>query len=122
MQTMQTMQRKQLLLFLIGCIGTRLALVYTAKNVSADKLQYLGYLALLPALGWLYIYFISPRNTGHEVFGGKIWWNELRPIHAMLYILFAIYAIQKKPYSYLLLLIDVVFGLSAFLMFHFFLK
>jgi hypothetical protein len=119
---MAKIQKKQLLLFLIGCIGTRLALVYTAKNVSADKLQYLGYLALLPAIGWLYIYFISPRNTGPEVFGGKIWWNELRPIHAMLYILFAIYAIQKKPNSYLLLLIDVVFGLSAFLMFHFFLK
>jgi hypothetical protein len=113
------MQRSHLLLFLLGCIGVRLALAYFAKNVNPEKLPYLGYLALLPALGWLYIYFISPRDTGPEVSGGKIWWNQLRPIHAMLYILFAIYAIQKKPYSYLPLLVDALFGLSAFLVFHF---
>jgi hypothetical protein len=113
------MKRNQLLLFLIGCIGVRLAIAYIAKNVSPDKLPYLGYLALLPALGWLYIYFVSPRDTGPEVFGGKIWWNQIRPIHAMLYILFAIYAIQKKPYSYIPLAVDAVFGLSAFLFFHF---
>ena len=29
------------------------------------------------------------RKTGKEVFGSKIWWNDLRPVHASLYILFA---------------------------------
>ena len=25
------------------------------------------------------------RKTGLEVFGDKIWWNNLRPIHGILY-------------------------------------
>ena len=112
------MLQKRILLFLLGCVMLRLGFVYVAKNISVDYLPFLGYLALLPVIGWLYIYFIQPRDTGPEVFGGKIWWNELRPVHAMLYTLFAIWAIQKKSYSYVPLLVDVLFGLTAFLIYH----
>jgi len=52
---MNTIQ-KRFLLFLIGCIGTRFLFVYVAKNVDTQYLQYLGYLALLPAIGFFYIY------------------------------------------------------------------
>lgn len=115
-------QQKQLLLFLLGCIGVRLLFVTLAKNIDPNYLPYLGYAALAPVIGWLYIYFISPRNTGPEVFGGTIWWNQLRPVHAALYSLFALYAIQKKSYAYVPLLVDVTFGLASFLIFHKFFK
>jgi hypothetical protein len=111
--------QKRFLLFLIGCIGTRLLFVYIAKTVNLTLLKYMGYIALLPAIGFFYIYFTKSRQTGVEVFGDKIWWNDLRPIHGTLYLLFAYHAIRGIRYAWVFLLIDVLFGLTAFLTHHF---
>jgi uncharacterized integral membrane protein len=110
---------KRYLLFLIGCIGSRLALVYIAKNITSTHLTYMGYAALVPAIGFIYIYLSGSRQTGAEVFGEKIWWNNLRPIHATLYFLFAYNAINGNRMAYQYLLLDVVFGLVAFFIFHY---
>ena len=111
--------QKRFLLFLIGCIGTRDLFVYVAKNTSAKYLPLLGYLALLPAIGFIYIYLTGSRKTGGEVFGEKIWWNDLRPIHSLLYFLFAYNAIIGNNKAWIYLLVDVIFGLISFLIFHF---
>ncbi len=111
--------QKRFLLFLFGCIMVRLLFVYAAKNVSLETLRYLGYLALIPIIGWLYIIFINPRDTGAEVFGDKIWWKNLRPIHLILYSIFSYLAITKNKWAWVVLLIDVLFGLSAFLYHHY---
>ncbi len=110
---------KRFLLFLIGCIGTRLLLVYIAKNVNMTLLKYMGYLLLLPAFGFFYIFFTNSRKTGPEVFGDKIWWNNLRPIHGLLYLLFSYNAITGNKNAWIYLLVDVLFGLTAFLAHHF---
>ena len=47
--------QKRFLLFLIGCIGTRSLFVYISKTISVKYLPLLGYLALLPAIGFIYI-------------------------------------------------------------------
>lgn len=112
--------QKRFLLFLIGCIGVRSLFVIIAKNISVNYLQYFGYLSLLPAIGFLYIYLTGSRQTGTEVFGEKIWWNNLRPIHALLYFLFAYNAIIGNKSSWIYLLVDVLFGLSSFLLYHYF--
>jgi hypothetical protein len=112
--------QKRFLLFLIGCIGTRSLFVYLAKNMNKQFLQIMGYLALLPAVGFFYIYFTDSRKTGAEVFGDKIWWNQLRPIHGSLYALFAYNAINGNPNSYIYLLVDVLIGLISFLTFHYY--
>jgi hypothetical protein len=110
--------QKRFLLFLIGCIGTRALFVWIAKTVDIRYLPYLGYLALLPAIGFFYIFFTKSRETGAEVFGGKIWWNDLRPLHGLIYGLFAYNAIQMNPNSWLYLLADVLIGLVSFLWHH----
>jgi len=110
---------KRFLLFLIGCIGTRLLLVYIAKNVNMTLLKYMGYLLLLPAFGFFYIFFTNSRKTGPEVFGDKIWWNNLRPIHGLLYLLFSYNAITGNKNAWIYLLVDVLFGLIVFLAHHF---
>lgn len=115
---MNTIQ-KRFLLFLIGCIGMRFIFVLIAKNIGVNYLQYLGYLALLPAIGFMYIYLTGSRQTGAEVFGEKIWWNDLRPLHSLLYFLFAYNAIIGNRYAWIYLLIDVLVGLISFLVFHF---
>jgi len=106
------------LLFLFGCIGMRSLFVIIAKNVSIQYLQYLGYLALLPAIGFIYIFITGSRKTGPEVLGDKIWWNNLRPLHALLYGLFAYNAIKGNPNSWMFLLLDVIIGLISFLVYH----
>jgi hypothetical protein len=111
--------QKRFLLFLLGCIPTRLIIVYLAKNVSQLYLPILGYLALIPAIGFFYLYFSGTRKTGAEVFGDKIWWNNLRPIHGIFYVLFAYNAILGNASAWLFLLVDVLFGLISFLIFHY---
>ena len=110
---------ERLLLLLFGCIGTSSSFVYIAKNSSVQTLKYLGYLALLPAIGFTYIFLTGARKTGPEVFGGRIWWNNLRPIHALLYTLFAYNAITGNTNAWMFLLADVLFGLTSFILHHF---
>lgn len=113
---------KRFALFLFGCIGSRLLLAYIAKNIGIKFLKYLGYLLLLPAFGFFYIYLTGIRKTGPEVFGDKIWWNDLRPIHGILYLLFSYNAINGNEYAWIFLFIDVLFGLTSFLTYHFLMK
>ena len=106
------------ILFLGGCMVTRLALSYLAWRWP-NYAQMLAPLALVPAMGWLYIYFVSGRETGAEVFGDKIWWNQLRIPHAMLYMLFALYAHQGQTYSWVPLLVDALLGLLSWTVYFF---
>ena len=116
---MNTIQ-KRFLLFLIGCIGIRSLFVYLAKNANTNYLPYMGYLALLPAMGFIYLFLTGSRKTGAEVFGDKIWWNDLRPVHGLLYFLFAYNAINKNNGAWVYLLVDVIIGLTSFLWFHYY--
>lgn len=109
------------LLFLIGCIGARTLFALLAKNFP-NYLPFMGLIALLIAVGFIYRYLSGTRKTGPETFGEKIWWNDLRPLHAALYLTFALLAFRKSPYAWILLAIDVVIGLTAFLYYHHFVK
>jgi hypothetical protein len=111
--------QQRFLLFLIGCIGIRSLFVVIAKYINTKYLKYLGYLALLPAIGFMFIYLTGSRKTGAEVFGEKIWWNDLRPIHSVLYFLFAYNAIIGNNQSWIYLLVDVLIGLISFLIHHY---
>ena len=111
--------RQRFLMFLIGCIGLRSLFVVIAKYINVNYLKYLGYLALLPAFGFIYIYLTGSRKIGAETFGQKIWWNDLRPLHSILYFLFAYNAIMGNKQSWIYLLIDVLIGLISFLIYHY---
>ena len=109
----------RLILFLFGCIGSRVLFTFIAKTVDISYLPYLGYIALLPAIGMTYIYITGSRDYGAEA-GGKIWWNCLRPVHSLLYFLFAYNAIMKnKDSAWKFLALDVVIGFVAFINRHF---
>ena len=110
------MQTKRLALFLFGCIGARLLLVQLARMPLTR--HYVGIFALLVAIGFWTIYLTHSRTTGPEVFGEKIWWNDLRPVHGTLYaiaawmILRGNEAVRSK--AWMVLLLDVMIGLAAF--------
>ena len=111
--------QKRFIGFLLLCIPARLFFVYLAYNLKPNLLQLLGYLALLPAIGFSFIYLTNIRKSGAETFGKKIWWNSLRPIHAFLYFYFAYLAINKKKNAFIPLLIDVIVGLISFIVYHY---
>jgi hypothetical protein len=111
--------QKRFLLFLGGCIPMRLFLVLLAKNISLKYLPYLGYLALMPALGFIYLFFSGKRQTGPETQGAPIWWAHFRLLHGLFYICFAFAAILKQAYAYKFLLADVTLGLVLFLWHHY---
>lgn len=112
--------RKRFLLFLIGCIGVRSFFVYYAKITDVNNLKSLAIGTLLVGLSFFYLYFTGVRKTGPEVFGDKIWWNNLRPIHGFLYLLFSynILVLNNKN-AWKILAFDVFIGLFSFLNHHY---
>jgi hypothetical protein len=91
--------------------------VVIAYKISKEYLPILGLIALIPATGFLVLYLgCFERKSG--AFGQKIWWNDLRPIHALLYIVFAILSFRKSDYAYVPLLIDVIIGTIAYFVYH----
>ena len=115
---MNTIQ-KRFLAFLLLCIPVRIGFVFIAKKVDIKYLPYLGYLAILPAIGFAYIYIFGKRKTGGETFGQKIWWNNLRPLHSILYFIFVYLALKKSNNAYIPLLLDVIIGLISFVIYHY---
>jgi len=102
------------IVFLFGCITFRLFLTFISKT-RLDLLPIMGKIALIPAIGFMIIYIFKLRPTGIEVNNGIIWWNHLRPIHSLLFFLFSYLAINKNKNSWVVLLIDTLFGLTSFL-------
>ena len=109
--------QKRFLMFIFGCIGVRSALAYATKVVNPDYLPYIGIVILLGAIRFIYLFFTNP--TGPQFLGKDIWWNNIRPVHFVFYLLFAITAFMKKSYAWVFLALDVVFAIGSFLVFHF---
>jgi hypothetical protein len=111
-------QQKRMFLFLAGCIPARMGVVYLARTATTQTLPLMGFLALFPAVGFLYFFLTGTRTTGPEVLGDRIWWNALRPLHAAFWAAFAVLALFGYNKAWILLLIDVLVGISAFTLHH----
>ena len=111
--------QKRFILFIFGCIVTRLFLTFIVKKLQVKYLPIVGYIGLILGISFLTIYYYNLRKTGLEVFGDKIWWNDIRPIHGILYLIFAYLAINKNKNAWIILLLDVIFGLVMFINHHY---
>ena len=111
--------QKRWAMFLLGCIPTRFLLAYILSKLSQTQLKIAGFVLLLPVFGFLYIYVTGSRKTGAETRGAPIWWNHLRPLHALLYLVSAVLALQANKRAYMPIVIDTLFGLVAFTCYHF---
>ena len=111
--------QRSILLFLLGCIPVRMILAVLPTYLDKKSLFYMGIILLLPAIGFLYLYFTNGRQIAFEA-GGKTWWSELRLIHGVLYLAAATYALQSKQLASIPLSIDVIFGLIVFINKHYY--
>jgi hypothetical protein len=110
---------KRGVLFFVGCIGLRTALAYAVWRIDGQWTRTIGIpVASAFILGWCYILFVSPRDTGMETFGGDIWWQALRPIHVALYCVFIYLSLRSPTVAYVPLVLDVVVALLATLFYH----
>jgi hypothetical protein len=105
---------KRALTFFILCLGVRLCIALIAKNLSTKALKLSAFPALLLGISFISLYLFDLRKNGIEA-GGKIWWNSLRPVHGMLFVLYSIYAFKGEKNAYIVLLLDVFIGLLAWI-------
>jgi hypothetical protein len=96
----------------------RALFAYMAYHAKPRHLRWLAVIALLPAMGFAYLYMTDQRSTGMETFGARIWWKKLRIVHSLLYFWFVLDALTNKPDAYIPLAIDVLLGLVAFTVVH----
>ena len=114
---MLTIFQKRVLLFLFGCILTRSLIAYLAKTGTHNTRVVMAYVAIFVAISWIYLFFSGKRKNGPEVFGEGIWWNNLRPVHAGLYLVFAYMVLigNLENEAWKVLTIDVIIGLVAWM-------
>ena len=115
------LQQKRIIVFIFGCILVRTILVLLAKNLNKNYVKLMGYIAIPIGLSFWYLYLVGNARADAQLewLGDKkVWWNELRPIHGTIYLLFALFAIQQKSFAWMFLALDVIIGLIAWLYHH----
>lgn len=114
-----TSLHKRFLMFLLGCIPMRLAIVIISMQMSKDLLPFLSIFAMVIALGFWIIFLGGYRKSGIETQGAPIWWNWLRPVHGIIWFLVAYYAMTlNQDRVWRLLLADTCLGLVSFALYH----
>lgn len=96
------------------CVAARLALVVLAATAPERVLRALAVPAMAIAVGFATIWVFGLRRTGIETGGQPIWWDHLRPIHALGYAAFAYSAWRgQRGLATGVLLADVMLGVGA---------
>lgn len=107
---------ERFLLFTRVCLPIRLSFVLFASMTDKATVQQMGQLALLPAIGFWFLWLSGVRSNPTEG-GRKIWWGALRPLHGTLYALFAYQATTGNwQTAWIYLLADVVVGAAAWVL------
>ena len=113
---MNTLQ-KRFLAFLLLCIPVRIAFVFIVKSSDKKYLPYLGYIGLIIGLGFMYNFIFTKKRGG--TFNQIAWWNDLRPVHSIFYLIFASLALSRNTKAYVPLLYDVIVGFISFISHHY---
>ena len=78
----------------------------------------MAFFAVIISLSFMYQFLFNAKKKG--AFGGEPWWNNMRPVHALLYMLFAVLIfIGKGNTAWGVLLLDISIGIAAFVKHYF---
>ncbi len=110
-----TISNGRVLTFLIGCIGSRLLLAWAVFREYGGK-SVLASITAVIGVGFLAVHYMGLRPTGAEVSGERIWWDHLRLVHGVLYLVAAANIMMGESLTAAeFLLADTVIGLGSFL-------
>jgi len=109
-------EKQRIAMFLIGCVGTRLGLAYMALVAPTEILSLI--LGII-GTGFAVIWIMGWRKTGSETGGQPIWWNHLRPLHALAYLTSAVLLwFVCSRVAAIIIVLDLIVGLTSFLFHH----
>jgi hypothetical protein len=106
---------RRLVWFSVGCVGIR-SLLPVAAGVLGSRdnrvtLGIMGVVCLLIGLSFAIQYtWHDDRTNAQGGFGGPVWWNNMRVIHAVLYLLFGVLVIADRSYrsAWVVLAVDII--------------
>lgn len=113
--------QKRFIYYLFGCIGTRTLLTLLIKNMSKPNRKLVSIFTLIIACGFIYIYTFGSKRADSQLewANAKVWWNDYRIIHGLLFLAFSITAILELNKSWIFLALDTLLGLILFLYYHY---
>jgi len=92
------------------CIFIRLSLVYLIYIVYKMQIRYIFALLFFAlSVGAMYQYIVKTRKVG--AFNNKVWWDYLRPIHSLFFMLTSLGLLYKYKYTFVFLLMDTIIGM-----------
>lgn len=104
------------------CLIVRTVLIYLAYlSVKATNPNYrlvFSLIYLTFCFGFLYQFVFKPRQNG--AFNQYIWWDYLRPVHAVIY-LYVSYLIYEKNMVFIPVLVaDNLIGFTGHVFYHYY--
>ena len=103
------------IMFFFFCIGIRVLIPFIIKKKEIIKYKLIISLILfIISFSFILIRVTNSRKVGIETGNKPIWWDNLRPIHGLLYLLSSYFVYTDQiDHASKTLLFDVYFGLSA---------
>ena len=98
-----------ILLYILFCIPIRTLLIYLTYHKKELNIIY-----ILATIGFL-IKFFNNNNNERGFFNSLVWWNDLRFIHSIIYIIYLILIYKKYDKAYIILIIDLLIGIIGFI-------
>ena len=100
----------RILLYFLLCIPLRSFIIYLAYK----KNKYIPFIILIAGILFTLKYFNNNIND-LGAFGGKVWWNDLRLFHGIMYILYFLLQYFEINNAYIILIIDIIIGIISFI-------
>ena len=96
------------------CIAARFALVVLAYRLEKSAHREAA-AAAAAAVGVGFLAVWGRRMSAFEstARGGRVWWNDLRPLHAALWLLYAALAARSVEHAWAVLALDLAVGVAA---------
>lgn len=89
------------------CIFIRFILAFFVYYSYMIQLRYVFILFyFIIGIGAIYQYIVKTRNIG--AFNNHVWWDNIRPVHSILFLMTSAGLLYKYKYSYIFILMDTL--------------
>ena len=109
MDSLTPQERKRAAIFYLGCIPIR-SLTVAVAVMFPEYAWVVGVMYVVFAVGLAWR-LINHKASDRGGFGGSVWWNSMRPVHIVLWLLFAVLVARKDERAWIPLVLDITLSL-----------